>query len=309
MNVESILPKLTILSQNGDPSIAEVFVAQTRAGDATRLIEFVDGLDPRHSRETKWIVNLSTQYGCPVGCAFCDAAHRYFGDLTADELLAQVAAVLARHPQAAARCEKLKIHFARMGEPALNDAVLDALCRLPGLVKTPGLWACLATTAPAGREAWFERLLMIKNECYLGRCQLQFSLNTSDEAQRRSLTPIRLLPFSWINAYAARFHGRKDRKVTLNFALARGFALDPQRIAQRFDPAHVALKLTPLNPTHTGRKHALDTLSEDEIGERAAALGECGFEVLISSGDTRENAIGSNCGQSVRRLREEGGIS
>ena len=154
-----------------------------------------------------------------------------------------------------------------------------------------------------GRELWFEALLALKNECYAGRFQLQFSLNTSDEASRGALIPVRLLPFAWINAYAARFHRPGERKVALNFALAAGLPVDPEVLAAQFDPAHCLLKLTPLNPTEEGRRYGLGSLSRREIATLAEGLVAQGFEVVLSLGDTREDAIGSNCGQSVRRFR------
>jgi 23S rRNA (adenine2503-C2)-methyltransferase len=242
-----------------------------------------------------------------VRCPFCDAAEVFHGNLTADELLAQVRWVLARHPGQAATCRKLKVHFARMGEPALNDAVLEALERLPEEVASPGLWACLATVAPRGREAWFERLIDVKHRRYRGRFQLQFSVQSTDPAERARLIPVPHWPLARIAAYGTRFFQPGDRRVVLNLALARGVAFDPAEVRRHFDAAVFAVKLTPVNPTARGRANGVATVlrSEDEAAVRRAAdvLVTQGYDVVLSVGDEREDRVGSNCGQAVRVTR------
>ncbi|MCP4647366.1 MAG: DEAD/DEAH box helicase, partial [bacterium] len=51
-----------------------------------------------------------------------------------------------------------------------------------------------------------------------------------------------------------------DRKVVLNFALARDVEFDPQVILETFDPAHFAAKLTPVNPTSRGIANGFETV-------------------------------------------------
>lgn len=296
-------PDIEIISMTGTPDVAEIFVARTRTGDDDSMIEFVSGLDWRHPREEKWIINVSTQFGCPVGCAFCDAAHRFFGNLTADEMLAQVRTVLDRHPGLAARCAKLKVHFARMGEPALNPHVLTAMARLPGMVQSPGLWACVATTAPGGTEAWFDRLLELRDSQFPRRFQLQFSVNSTSEAARARLVPVALQPFAWIREYAARFHEPGGRMVVLNFALAETIPFDARELGRHFDPATTCVKLTPLNPTDAGQDNLLESMSRERLEQACAEVLAQGFPTVLSIGDPREDEIGSNCGQSVRRMR------
>ena len=227
----------------------------------------------------------------------------------ADELLAQVRWVLDRHPGEAERCAKLKVHFARMGEPALNDAVLEALERLPSLARSPGLWACVATTAPRGCEPWFEALRDVKDRRYRGRFQLQFSVQSTAERDRARLTPIPHWSLGELARYGARFWRPGDRKVVLNFALARDVAFDPEMLAATFDPARFAVKITPVNPTARGAESGFATVLRSERAtavERArAALGARGFDVILSVGEAEEDRIGSNCGQAVRVARPE----
>jgi 23S rRNA (adenine2503-C2)-methyltransferase len=306
MSAEGAGRGMEVVRVTGDPGVAEVAVVRFRGDDRT-CVEVVDGLAPPLSRARKWIVNVSTQFGCPVGCPFCDAAGSWAGNPTADELLAQVRWALGRHPGEAAGCSKLKVHFARMGEPSLNDAVLEALERLPGEVHAAGLWCCVASVAPRGREAWFERLRGLKDRLFPGRFQLQFSIQSTDAAARTRLTPIPHWSLEQIASYGRRFHRAGDRKVVLNFALARDVAFDPAVLAATFEPEHFAVKLTPVNPTARGAASGFRTVLRSKRETEAAAarerLGSAGFDVVWSVGDPAEDRVGSNCGQAVRVTR------
>ena len=294
---------MEVISVSGNPEVAEVGVVRFRRDDCY-IVETVDGLTPPQTREEKWVVNVSTQFGCPVGCPFCDAALQYHGNLTADELLDQVRWALGRHPGVAAKCEKLKVHFARMGEPALNPAVLDAMERLPEMAGSAGLWCCVATVAPRGREAWFERLLLIKRRLYHGRFQLQFSVQSTSAEDRSRLIPISHRRMDELADYGRRFFSPGDRKVVLNFALARDVEFDPKVIKRTFDPAKFAIKLTPVNPTAAGQENGFETILRSEQSSLLDRACECltafGYDLVISVGDEREDQIGSNCGQAVR---------
>ncbi len=308
MSQNEVTPEMEILNVSGRPDVAEVFVARMRGADGP-AIEFVDGLDTRFKREDKWIVNVSTQFGCPVGCVFCDAGGDFRGNLTKEELLLQVRHVLRRHPELPSTCGKLKVHFARMGEPSLNDAVLDAMRALPELPElkgAKGLWCCMPTVAPRNRDEWFEKLLDLKNEIYFGRFQLQFSINTTDPVERDRLMPFRKWSLEQVAAYGKRFYRPGDRKPVLNFALAMDIPFDLKTVQTLFSPEVFAVKLTPLNPTSRGDKNGLQTILRGDRADRLSAdcqaLEQAGYEVIISIGDGREDEIGSNCGQAVRAM-------
>jgi 23S rRNA (adenine2503-C2)-methyltransferase len=284
----------------GDPEVAEIAILRFR-GDERFRVETVDGLSPPRPRASKWIVNVSTQFGCPVGCPICDAGASFHGNLAAPELLTQVRWAVDRHPGDAASCLKLKVHFSRVGEPALNDAVPDAIDALPGVAVSPGLWCCLATTAPRGRERWFERLLDVKDLRFQRRFQLQFSMQSTDPAARARLIPIPHWGAGEISRFAARFVGPGDRRAVLNFALARDVPFDPRVVADSFDPAVFAVKLTPVNPTLRGAAAGYRTRlrgpSDDSLDEAVETLRIAGFDVILSVGDGREDTVRSNCGQ------------
>lgn len=41
------------------------------------------------------VICCSTQSGCPVGCSFCGTGKRFVRNLTSDEIVAQIEAVIA----------------------------------------------------------------------------------------------------------------------------------------------------------------------------------------------------------------------
>ena len=247
---------MRVLCRQGDDDLACVYVAETADG---ARIEFVESVQPPVPREEKWVLIVSTLKGCPVKCAICDAGGSYRGRLSAEEILTQIEhLILRRFPDGRVPVPKLKVQFARMGDPALNDAVLEVLEALPRRFTVPGLMPCISTIAPAGREAFFERLLELKQALYGGgRFQLQFSIHTTDPALRDTLIPVRKWDLAAIASYGDAFFAPGDRKITLNAALPENAPLDADVLAGYFDPRRFLIKITPVNPTYQARHNGL----------------------------------------------------
>ena len=294
------------------PGLARLHLAQL-GDDPRRLVEFVDTLEPGVPKDRKWVIMISTQVGCAIGCAFCDAgALGYWGDLSADEMLEQVRYALRSNPELdPAKHPKLKVHFARMGEPTLNPAVLDALERL-GAETGPGLIASLSTIAPRTPrvDRFLERLRQIKDALYAGgRFQLQFSLHGIDEAERARLVPARTWDFERIADFGRSFRRPDDRTLTLNLALPPSARLDGDALASRFDPEHFLFKITPVNPTGaadaSGATHVWDE-APAPLAAFAERLRTRGFEVILSPSADEEIAAATSCGQLwSRELRRQ----
>ncbi len=297
---------MKVRAWTGSDEVAKVYIAEA---DGDRHVEFVESVEPSLPREKKWVLIVSTLFGCPGGCRFCDAGGSYGGKLSVDEILFQIDYMIdRRYPDRCVPAEKFKVQLARMGEPALNDAVLDVLEILPSRYDAPGLMPALSTIAPAGREAWFDRLLEIGRGVYKGRFQLQFSLHTTDSEKRDWLLPPKKWDFPTIAKYGERFFVDGGRKITLNFALAEGMPLDAAVLFRHFDPDKFLVKLTPVNPTceaeSSGVKSSIIHGTEPE--SVTAPLRDAGYEVLVSIGELEENHIGSNCGQFIKRYLDSG---
>ena len=302
---------MKILGEFGREEIAKVYVASMR-NDHTHIVEFVESLQPPVPRDQKWVLIVSSSFGCPIKCRMCDAGGSYTGRLDAEEIIAQVDHMVRRRfPDVRVPVKKFKVQFARMGEPTLNPNVLDALNLLPERFDAPGLMACVSTIAPGGSKGFFDRMTDIKNELYAnGQFQLQFSIHTTDEEKRDWLIPGRKWTFDEISRFGDEFFVRGDRKLALNFALAQGLPVEPKAIADCFDPDKFLVKLTPLNPTTRAKlnrlESALDPMDSRCCGELIQAFNHLGFEAILSIGELEENKIGSNCGQYVSMFDSNG---
>ncbi|MEW5701613.1 MAG: radical SAM protein [Candidatus Zixiibacteriota bacterium] len=295
---------MKLVSSTGNPRLAMVHVAADARG---RRVEFVDSVQPPRPRSEKWVVIVSTMFGCPVGCRMCDAGGWTEGRLNAAEILWQVrTAVGLRFPSGRPQTRMLKIQMARMGEPSLNPSVIEALAALPAEFPGTRVTASVSTVAPRRAERFVERLRQIKDLRYSGgRFQLQFSIHSTDPEHRSWLCPVESLSLHQMAAIGKGFRAPGDRKITLNFCLIEGFPIDMGVIRDTFDPEDFVIKLTPLNPTAAARRWRLSSLIGPGTESRARplvdALAQAGFDVLLSIGEYDENTIGSNCGQYAVR--------
>ena len=194
-----------------------------------------------------------------------------------------------------------------MGEPALNPAVLDVLEELPARYKCDGLLPSFSTVAPDGCEDFFVRLCAIKNRLYAnGNFQMQFSIHTTDQLLRAKIIPIKKWNFDQIAVYGDKFYEAGDKKITLNFALAKNSPICVKELKKYFDPSVFIIKITPVNPTINSASNNIESYfvtgaaGEDTNGQVEQLCG-AGYEVILSIGELEENQIGSNCGQYVRK--------
>ena len=123
---------MRLLSVEGNPDLAMVYVAEDGEG---RRLEFVDSIQPPRTRDEKWVVIVSTLFGCPVGCQMCDAGGYYHGRVSTEHLLAQIDyLVRKRYPDGNVPCPKTWL-AQRMGSALLilcdlwtDDAYIPARC-------------------------------------------------------------------------------------------------------------------------------------------------------------------------------------
>ncbi len=290
---------MKVIAKTGNDKLATVYVAETENG---KLVEFVESVPPPYTLDQKWVLIISTLFGCPIKCNFCDAGSFYNGKPTKDELLFQIDYLIKnRFGGKSVPSEKFKIQFSRMGEPTLNPAVLDALKEIPTRYDAPGLYPSLSTIAPKGSEKFLSELINIKNELYQDRFQFQFSVHTTDLEQRKWLIPVKTWDFEQMAQFGEKFHRGSEQKITLNFALSNESIVDPKVLLQYFNPEDFLIKITPVNPTYKALENSLEsTISESsEQYQLIDELKEAGYQVIISIGDLTENEIGSNCGQHV----------
>lgn len=300
---------MKIINSTGREDLAIVHIAQAAGGN---YVEFVESLYPPKSREEKWILTLSTLYGCPVSCTICDAGPFYLGRISKEGMFWQLDYMLSnRYPDGCIPVKKLKVHFTRMGEPAFNMSVLDVIEEFDLYFNAPGFMPSISSIAPKGSEKFFKELLRIKNEKFSGgKFQLQFSIHTTDIKKRDELIPVKKWSFNEIAAYGDKFFREGERKITLSFAPSNEYIIDPNKITAIFDPQKFIIKLTPLNTTSSTVKNNLTSLisplNTEGIESLASEFRNNGYEVIISIGSYEELKIGSTCGQNlVTNLQNE----
>jgi 23S rRNA (adenine2503-C2)-methyltransferase len=293
-----------VIDTKGKEGVAFIHLLRSRV-EKDVLIECVESLDPPKPPEEKWVITLSSQKGCPAKCVFCDASFYFKGSLTKEELKSQLDVILEKHKDDNyLRAKKIKIHFARMGEPAFNDSILEFLPELKTMHQEAAFIPTIATLGPANRWRWFEELKKIKDAYFSGgRFQLQFSMNTTDDDFRNKIMPVKKASFKEISAFGEKWISNGDRKVTLNYALFEEAPFEAEKIISLFSPEHFLVKLTPLNPTVSAvsLKIKSDIGFDLSVSEKVKAgrrkLENAGFDVILSIGSPEEIKTGSNCGQ------------
>ncbi|HAH07319.1 MAG TPA: radical SAM protein [Elusimicrobia bacterium] len=274
-------------------------------GDPVRRFEFVDAVDLGRPRTEKWVVMASTQYGCACSCRICDAGNfGYHGNLDADTILAQIEAAVSLNPETPPQSARMfKVHFARMGEPSLNPAVLEAMRRLAADARFTTFVPSISTVAPACAvsSSFFSELKKLKDEHFKGgRFQLQFSLLSTDKEARDALIPIKKWGFSEISEFGQSWVRPGDRRVTLNFALASEIPFDPAEVGRLFSPEAFLVKITPVNPTRRADRNKLTTVWYEpppRIAGYEAELKRLGFQVILNASWPQEIEGKASCGQ------------
>lgn len=293
---------MKLISQQGREDLAIVYIAKSEGGN---LVEFVESLHPPIPRNEKWILTISTLYGCPVNCTICDAGPYYLGRISKEGMFWQLDKMISsKYPDSVIPVKQLKVHFTRMGEPTFNMAVLDVINEFDWYWKAPGFIPSISTIAPNGSERFLDELITLKEQKFSGgRFRLQFSIHTTDKKRRDLMMPVKKWSFEKIAEYSKRYFSGGDRKISLSFAPSAENEIDVDKLRNIFDPGIFLIKLTPLNETGNVIKNEITPLISNEsnssAGNIAALFQKAGYDVIISLNNYEEIKIGSTCGQNL----------
>lgn len=258
----------------------------------------------------KWVVTISTQYGCSMGCKFCDAPKVGRGiNATAKDLAEQVVSALMLHPEIAAT-KRLNVHYARMGEPTFNRAVLENAKELRKIVR-PNIGRSLihpvvSTMLPRHNKHLVEFLqdwCDIKNNDYRGDAGLQFSINSTEDSQREEMFCGNSLSLEEIAEIGRLLPDPMGRKYALNFALADDYVINGERLKQLFDPIKFMCKITPLHRTSSCNENGIRTTGGYEeftpYQGVEADLKRAGFDVIVFVPSYDEDDGLITCGNAI----------
>lgn len=253
----------------------------------------------------KWVVTVSTQYGCSMNCVFCDVPKVGSGrNATFNDLTGQILSGLMLHPEIESS-ERLNIHFARMGEPSWNPEVLDCAKWLKEhLDNEYNVHPVISTMMPKNNK-WLKTFvhtwMRIKNRLYKGNAGLQISVNSTNEEERTKMfsgNALRLAEISKIMEGAIPV----GRKITLNFAVA-GYEIDPRILLDFFSPDHYLIKLTPMHKTKTAEHAGIKTEGDFtdfhpyEVHENE--LKKAGYDVIVFLASEYEDLGRITCGNAI----------
>jgi 23S rRNA (adenine2503-C2)-methyltransferase len=237
-------------------------------------------------KEKKYLVCVSSQVGCALGCTFCATGALGFSrNLSADEIVRQVLAIRAEADRPVRG-----VLFMGMGEPFLNyDAVIQAAKLLShpcgGAIDGKAITISTAGVAPAIRRYTEEG----------HKFRLAVSLSHARSVPRRSLMPIESTwPVAEVVS-ALHDHARARRtRVLVEYVLLAGQndrPEDAEALGQLLDRRLVKLDLIDYN----GRVGGHVRSSEAARSAFLDALHQAGvpFGVRYSGGQE----IGAGCGQ------------
>jgi len=255
--------------------------------------------------EEKWVITISTQYGCSMGCKFCDVAKVGKGvNATYNDLVKQVLTGIKLHPEVTFS-KRLNVHFARMGEPTWNPNVLDTAKWLKTHIDPEfKVHPVVSTMMPKNNE-WLKTFIhtwmRIKNRLYNGEAGLQISINSTNEKEREimfsnsasSLEDISRIMEGIIPV---------GRKITLNFALA-DYEIDSAILLKYFNPDDYVIKLTPMHKTSTAINNGIKTNGDytayypyKDIEQK---LKNKGYDVLVFIASAEEDMSRITCGNAI----------
>jgi 23S rRNA (adenine2503-C2)-methyltransferase len=255
--------------------------------------------------EEKWVITISSQYGCSMGCTFCDVPKVGPGrNATERDLINQVLTGIKLHPEVQTT-KRLNIHYARMGEPTWNPNVLDVTKWLKTHIDPEYKIHPVVSTMMPKRNEWLKTFIhtwmRMKNRLLQGEAGLQISINSTNELERETM----------FNGNAHTLEGiarimegiiPNGRKITLNFAVAH-YEISADILLKWFNPEDYIIKLTPMHKTAEAIKHSIattgDYTSYEPYREHEEWLKAAGYDVLVFIASEYEDLGRITCGNAI----------
>ena len=268
----------------------------------------------------KWVATISTQKGCPMKCKFCDCPrYGFHGNATVEDMCYEIETILKN--ESIDHTDRFNVHFARMGEPTFNPSVLEFTdqCLRPLVrkyISAKTVHPVVSTMLPVGNphlEDFILRWCDIKNNIYNGEAGLQFSINSTDEEQRKDQFSGMSLSLRQISELAEKLPMPKGRKYTLNFAATSETILNADRLSELFDKDKFIVKITPIHETNSAVNNGFDVTTSytdyDVYRKFEKPLTECGWDVIVFVPSKEEDSDRITCGNALISRRKDNGAA
>lgn len=255
--------------------------------------------------EEKWVITISTQYGCSMNCTFCDVPSVGSGrNATLRDLQKQILSGIQLHPEVT-YTKRLNVHFARMGEPTWNPDVLDCGKWLKEHINPEYKVHPVVSTMMPKRNVWLKTFIhtwmRLKNRVYHGNAGLQLSINSTNEEERNKMfsgNACSLFEIYQIMQGVV----PTGRKITLNFALA-DYEIDTGILLQYFNPNDYLIKITPMHRTAQCLENNIQTDGGYNFyypyRDAERKLKRAGYDVIVFIPSKEEDESKITCGNAI----------
>lgn len=242
-------------------------------------------------------------------CKFCDVPKfGFYGNVSIEEMEWQIRNIIKN--ETVRNTDRFNVHFARMGEPTWNDDVLAFGIVLKEVVKSCGLIAktvhpVVSTMLPRANrklENFIQTWCGIKNDFYGGEAGLQFSINSTNDEQRRELFDNKSHSLATISEMASRLPMPKGRKYTLNFPVTAQTILDAKELSRLFDKEKFIVKITPIHETASAVENGFEVTGYSDYNvyrQFEQPLLEEGWDVIVFVPSKEEDADRITCGNAL----------
>jgi 23S rRNA (adenine2503-C2)-methyltransferase len=212
------IPRLTLVEKSVSP--ADGFAKYLFRGDGAEPFEAVRIPLLHRPGDEKYVVCVSSQVGCAMGCVFCATGRMGFRrNLAAWEIVDQVMQVRADSPHPVRG-----VVFMGMGEPLLNyDRVMQA-ARVLSEPCGVGIAAKAITISTVGIVPMIRRFTRERRPY-----RLVVSLTAADHETRRRLLPVEdVYPLPDLMAAVREYHEATGERVMLAWTLLSGVNTRPE---------------------------------------------------------------------------------
>ena len=245
---------------------------------------------PTYAERT--VICCSTQSGCPVGCRFCGAGDYFVRNLTADEIVAQVAHSISETGIEPAQMERLQVMFMSMGEPMLNlKGLIPALRQLHHMM--PNARLLISTSGP---DVDYQPLFDVARE--IETIGLQFSVHESTDDARDKLVPFKKkLTLNGIRQAGNQFRDLTGRKAFFNYCAhdANNSFDDAGRLRALFHPRDWCATVSVICERNDGLP-ATNDHQRDLAVQFSHKLVALGYDTRVFD-PAGQDTIGGGCGQ------------
>lgn len=279
-----------LISSDGE---TEKFLFRLQDGNCleTVLMSYAERIGP-----TRLTACISTQVGCPMGCAFCATGKNgVVRNLTAGEIVDQVIQ-MNRYATSEER-RVANVVMMGMGEPFLNyDEVLKAI-RILNHCDSIAIGSRHITISTCGIVPGIERL--IREELQV---KLAVSLHAPYDELRTKLMPVnRKYPLSELIAVLHKYQKQTGRRLTFEYALIRGLndsIKDAERLAKLLNGFVALINLIPLNSVDGYNYNGTDPKNAEifrrymaNSGFKTTVRKEMGADIDAACGQLRNRTI------------------